>query len=57
MMQFEKDEVIRFLIDNTPMTFDLKTNDLKYDNRSIYYKTYMYIKELQEEIKQLKKGK
>lgn len=54
MTQYEKDEIIRFLIENTPLKLDMRTKDLRYDSRSMYYKTYAYIKELQEELKKLK---
>ena len=48
MKDYEKEEIKRYLIENTPMILDLETNDLKYDARSIYYKIYKYIKELEE---------
>ncbi len=54
MKEYEKEEIIRYLIDNTPMMFDMTTNDIQYDPRNIHYKIYKYIKELQEEIKKLK---
>jgi len=55
MKEYERHEIIRYLIDNTPIIFDMEKQDLKYDARSIYYKIYKYIKDLQEEIKELKK--
>lgn len=55
MQEYEKKEVIRYLIDNTPIILDIENKDLKYDTRNINYKIYKYIKELQEEIKELKK--
>lgn len=55
MKEYEKEEIIRYLIDNTPMILDIGDNNLKYDARSIYYKIYKYIKELEEEIKKLRK--
>lgn len=57
MKDFEKEEIIRYLIDNTPMVLDVEKQELKYDARNINYKIYRYIKELQEEIMRLKKGK
>lgn len=42
-----RDEIMRFLIDNTPLILDLEKGDLVYDTRSIYYKIYKYIKELE----------
>lgn len=55
MKEYEKEEIIRYLIDNTPMILDLENKELKYDARNINYKIYKYIKELQEEIKKLRK--
>ena len=43
MKEYEKEEIIRYLIDNTPMILDIGDNNLKYDARSIYYKIYRYI--------------
>lgn len=45
----EREQIIRFLIDNTPVILDLETLDLKYDKRNIYYRIYKYIKELEKE--------
>ena len=56
MNEYEKEEIIRYLIDNTPMILDIERQVLSYDGRNINYKIYRYIKELQEEIEQLKKG-
>ena len=47
MNKYEREEIIRFLIDNTPMILDMDKEDLKYDASSIYYKIYRYIKELE----------
>lgn len=52
----DKNEIIQFLIEHIPLRLDLRIKDLKYDTKSMYYKTYKYIKDLQEEIKELKKG-
>lgn len=57
MKEYEKEEIIRYLIDNTPMILDIGDNNLKYDARNIHYKIYKYIKELQEEINRLKEKK
>lgn len=45
-----REEIIRYLIDNTPMIYDIENQDLKYDTRNINYKIYKYIKELEEKI-------
>lgn len=55
MKECEKEEIIRYLIDNTPMILDVEKQELKYDSRNINYKIYKYIKELQEELKSIKK--
>jgi len=55
MKEYEKEEIKRYLIDKTPMILDMADNNLKYDARSIYYKIYRYIKELEEEIKKIRK--
>lgn len=47
MNKYEREEIIRFLIDNTPMILDIEKQDLKYDASSIYYKIYRYIRELE----------
>lgn len=44
----EREEIVRFLINNTPLILDLEKEDLKYDVTSIYYKIYKYIKQLEE---------
>lgn len=54
MTTFEREEIVRFLINSTPMMLDLEKEDLKYDSFSMYYKIYKYIKELEEEIKKLR---
>lgn len=46
-----EEEIKRYLIDHTPMTFDIEKQVLKYDTRDIHYKIYKYIKELEEKIK------
>lgn len=54
MKEYEKEEVIRYLIDNTPIVLDMEKQDLKYDARCIFYKIYRYIRELEEKIKKEK---
>lgn len=56
MQEYEKEEIIRYLIDKTPMILDIGDNNLKYDARNIHYKIYKYIKEQEEEIKKLKES-
>lgn len=51
-----KEEVMEYIINKIPLRLDLRMNGLKYDTKNIYYKIYMYIVQLQEEIKDLKKG-
>ena len=46
--RLNREEIIRYLIDNTPMVLDIEKKELVYDTRSIYYKIYKYIKELEE---------
>ena len=57
MNEYEKKEVMRYLIDNIPVLLDIDKQDLKYDVRDIHYKIYKYIKELQEDLKTLQKRK
>ena len=35
--------ISEFLIDHIPLILDMKSKDLKYDSRSMYYKIYKYI--------------
>jgi len=51
----EREEILRYLLDNTPMILDIEKQDLKYDARNINYKIYKYIKKLEEEIKKNRK--
>ena len=55
MKEFEKEQIKRYLIDNTPMIFDMNTKDIQYDPRNINYKIYRYIKELEDELEKLRK--
>ena len=41
----EFDEMMEFLREKIPLKFDLRTEDIRYDQRSIYYKIYKYIAE------------
>ena len=40
--------ISEFLIDNIPLVLDMNKNDLKFDQRSMYYKIYKYIIKLRE---------
>lgn len=57
MKESERQEVLKFIKNRIPMYLDLDTFDLKYDTTNIYYKIYKYIKELQEDLKDLKIGR
>ena len=46
-------EILQYLLDRIPMIYDMRKEDLKYDQRSMYYKIYKYITELKEKIKSL----
>ncbi len=36
-------ELVEFLIENTPLKYDMNSEDLKYDSKSPYYKIYKYL--------------
>ena len=55
MKEYEIEEIIRYLIDKTPLILDIERQALSYDARNIHYKIYRYIKELQEEVENLKR--
>lgn len=48
MKEYEKEEIKRYLIENTPLVLDMEHEDIRYDARNINYKIYRYIKELEE---------
>ncbi len=52
MQEYEKREIIRYLIDHTPIVLDIEKQDLKYNAKDIHYKIYKYIKELEEKVKE-----
>ena len=52
-----REEIIRYLIENTPVILDVEKQDLVYDARSINYKIYKYIRKLEEELQKYKEGK
>ena len=43
----ERKEIVKFLLDNTPVVLDVEKMDLKYDKSSIYYRIYKYIRDLE----------
>lgn len=43
----EREEIIKFLVDKTPVMLDIDKQEFIYDKTSIYYKIYKYIKELE----------
>ena len=45
MSDKEFDEMMEFLREKIPLKLDLRTEDLRYDQRSMYYKIYRYIAE------------
>lgn len=45
----EREEIVKFLKDNTPVVLDLEKQEFTYDKNSIYYKIFKYIKELEKE--------
>lgn len=51
MKEYEREEIIRYLLEKTPMILDMESQELKYDGRNIYYKIYRYIKMLEEKFK------
>ena len=55
MNEHVKEEIIRYLIDKTPLILDMNSMNIVYDPRDIHYKIYRYIKELQDEINKLKR--
>lgn len=52
-----REEIIRYLMDHTPMILDLASNDLKYDSNDIHYKIYKYIKYLEDKNNNKLEGK
>ena len=47
MINYDRNELIRYLIDNTPIILDMNSGELIYDPRDIHYKIYKYIRELE----------
>ena len=45
----EREEIVKFLKDNTPVVLDLEKQEFTYDKNNIYYKIFKYIKELEKE--------
>ena len=46
----ERELIVKFLLDNTPVVLDIDNQDLKYDKYNIYYRIYKYIKELEKKV-------
>ena len=46
----EREQIIKFLTDNTPVILDVEKQELKYDKTNIYYRIYKYIRELEKGI-------
>lgn len=57
MNDYELNEILQQLKDKTPMIYDIEKEDLKYDNKSIYYKAYKCIFQLKEENRKLREKK
>ncbi len=47
-------EVKRYLLNRIPITYDMGKQDLKYETYDIHYKIYKYIRDLEQEIKELR---
>lgn len=45
----DREEIVKFLLDNTPVLLDIDKQEFTYDKNSIYYKIFKYIKELEKE--------
>lgn len=43
----ERELIVKFLLDNTPVLLDIDKQELRYDKFSIYYRIYKYIRELE----------
>lgn len=54
MEEKEYKEIIEFLRKKTPMMLDLEYEDLRYDEKSMYYRIYKYIHKLKEENNKLR---
>lgn len=57
MKDIEYLEIIEFLKEKTPLILDMEKEDIRYDERSMYYRIYKYIHNLREENKKLKERK
>lgn len=45
----DREEIVKFLLDNTPVVLDIEKQEFTYDKNNIYYKIFKYIKELEKE--------
>ena len=57
MKEIEYMEILEFLKEKTPLILDMEKEDIRYDEKSMYYKIYKYIYELRKETKRLKERK
>jgi len=57
MTETEYERIVEFLKDNTPMMLDIEKEQLMYDEKSMYFRTYKYLYKLKEEYKKLKERK
>lgn len=46
----ERELIVKFLLDNTPVLLDIDKQELRYDKFSIYYRIYKYIRELEKGV-------
>ena len=57
MTETEYERIVEFLKDNTPMILDIEKEQLMYDEKNMYFRTYKYLYKLKEEYKKLKERK
>lgn len=57
MKEIEYMEILEFLKEKTPLILDMEKEDIRYDEKSMYYRIYKYIYELRKENKRLKERK
>ena len=57
MKEIEYMEILEFLKEKTPLILDMEKEDIRYDEKSMYFRIYKYIYELRKENKRLKERK